>query len=84
MVQRIAEEKLQAAADWWSTGITEIKPGLIRMRGYAIQDLIGQVGFVQMIWLLLKGDLPSTDQAALLEAALVAGVEMLGGRATAP
>jgi hypothetical protein len=32
-------------------------------------------GFGSVIWLLLRGDLPSPGQAALLEAALVAGVD---------
>jgi citrate synthase len=45
------------------------------MRGYAIQDLIGRASFAQMIWLMLRGELPSDGQARLLEAALVASVD---------
>ena len=45
------------------------------MRGYPIQDLIGALSFPQMIWLMLRGELPSRAQAALLEAALVAAVD---------
>ena len=40
-----------------------------------IQELIGNVGFVDTIWLMLRGELPSRAQAALLEAALVASVD---------
>ena len=29
--------------DWWQTSIIEMHPGVIRFRGYAIQDLIGRV-----------------------------------------
>lgn len=65
----------QRAADWWRTDIIDITPGSIRMRGYAIEDLIGRVDFPGMIWLMLRGELPSPDQAALLAAALVAGVD---------
>ncbi len=61
--------------EWWSTSIIEMEPGIIRYRGYAIEDLIGTVGFVDMIWLLTRGDLPEPGQAKLLEAALVAAVD---------
>jgi citrate synthase len=64
-----------AVADWWATSITRMSPGVIEMRGRPIQDLIGTVGLVQMVWLLLRGDLPTPQQASLLEAALVAGVD---------
>lgn len=62
-------------ADWWATSIIEMRPGLIRFRGYAIEDLIGRVGFVEMVWLMTRGELPTADQARLLEAALVAAVD---------
>lgn len=61
--------------DWWQTSIIEMHPGVIRFRGYAIQDLIGRVGFVDMIWLLTRGELPAPGQSKLLEAALVAAVD---------
>lgn len=61
--------------DWWSTAIIDMKPGMIRLRGHAIEDLIGTISFPQMIWLLTRGDLPTAGQARLLEAALVAAVD---------
>ena len=70
-----AERLLNEASAWWDTAIVDIHPGRIAMRGYAIEELIGNVGFADMIWLLLRGDLPSRAQGALLEAALVAGVD---------
>ncbi|MBP0114439.1 MULTISPECIES: citrate/2-methylcitrate synthase [Bradyrhizobium] len=66
---------LTEATNWWSTDIIDMKPGVIRFRGFSIEQLIGSVSFPQMIWLLLRGDLPSPDHAALLEAALVAAVD---------
>jgi citrate synthase len=63
------------ARAWWSTGIIDIHPGEINVRGYQIQDLIGQISFPQMIWLMVRGDLPSPEQGRLLEAALVASVD---------
>lgn len=65
----------ELCADYWSTSIIDIHPGSIKMRGYPIQELIGNVSFPQMIWLMLRGELPSDDEAALLEAALVASVD---------
>jgi citrate synthase len=62
-------------ADWWATAISDIHPGIIRLRGYAIEDLIGAVDFVSMIWLMVRGDPPPPGHAALLEAALVASVD---------
>jgi citrate synthase len=61
--------------DWWSTAIVDMKPGEIRLRGYAIEDLIGRVGFAEMIYLLTRGELPHPGAAKLLEAALVAAVD---------
>lgn len=66
---------LGKAEDWWSTEIINMRPGVIEFRGYQVQELIGRVSFPQMIWLLLRGDLPTPDQSALLEAALVASVD---------
>ena len=64
-----------SVSDWWRTGIIEMRPGVIRFRGRPIEELIGEITFPQMIWLLLRGDLPSKPQAELLEAALVAAVD---------
>jgi citrate synthase len=63
------------ASDWWRTSIIDMAPGTLRFRGYAIEDLTGRVGLVQMIWLMTRGELPTPAQAALLEAAMVAGVD---------
>ena len=75
MTEPSATELLDQATAWWSTGITDITPGRIAMRGYEIQDLIGTVTFPEMIWLMLRGDLPTREQGALLEAALVSAVD---------
>jgi citrate synthase len=68
-------EQLRRASEWWTTEIIDIKPGSIRMRGYAIEELIGRISFPQMIWLMLRGELPSAEQSVLLEAALVSAVD---------
>jgi citrate synthase len=60
---------------WWRTSISDISPGVIRYHGYDIQDLIPATSFASMIWLLLRGDLPTPGQVELFERALVAGVD---------
>lgn len=61
--------------DWWRTSIIEMEPGVIRYRGYPIQELIGSVSFAEMIWLMTRGELPSGAQGRLLDAALMAAVD---------
>ena len=66
----------QLGRDWWRTAIIDMQPGVIRYRGYAIEDLIRQhTSLVQMVWLMTRGELPTAAQAQLLEAALMAGVD---------
>ena len=65
----------QAIRQWWQTSIIDMAPGRIAIRGHKIEDLIGQVSFGQMIWLMTKGELPTLAEAELLECALVAGVD---------
>jgi citrate synthase len=69
------EQQLDDASAWWTTEIIDIHQGKIAIRGYPIQELIGRVRFPDMIWLMLRGELPSREQGDLLEAALVPGVD---------
>ena len=52
-----------------------MRPGMIRLRGYPIEELIGKVSFPAMIWLMLRGELPTEAQAELLGTALAAAVD---------
>src|SRR5438094_848287 len=61
--------------NWWSTAIIDMRPGVIRYRGYAIEELIGRIGFAEMVHLMTRGELPDPAAAKLLEAALVAAVD---------
>jgi citrate synthase len=70
-----SDSSLLEARDWWQTAIVDIEPGVIRLRGYPIEELIGNVSYAQTVWLMLRGDLPTASQARLLEAALVAAVD---------
>ncbi len=69
------EDLAEACRDWWRTGIIAMRPGEIRIRGYPIEQLVGRLSFAEMIWLMLRGELPEAGRARLLEAALVAAVD---------
>lgn len=73
--ERSPDDLLDEARQWWRTDIIDVRPGEIALRGYPIEELIGNVGFVDTIWLMLRGELPSERQAALFEAALVSSVD---------
>jgi citrate synthase len=62
-------------AAWWATSVSRIEPGVIELRGHPIQDLIGNVTMAELIYLMLRGVPAPPGQAALLEAALVAGAD---------
>ncbi len=72
---RTPKKPKKTPEEWWSTSIIDMKPGMIRFRGYAIEDLIGRAGFADMVFLLTRGELPRPEAARLLEAALVAAVD---------
>ena len=67
--KELPEEIFAEAKAWWTTEIIDIHPGSIAVRGYAIQDLIGKISFPQMIWLMLRGELPSAAQGNRLPGA---------------
>src|SRR5437879_116483 len=75
MTAKSPEQRLSECSAWWDTSIIDIHPGKIAIRGYPVEQLIGQVRFPEMIWLMLRGELPSRAEAELLEAALVPGVD---------
>ena len=65
----------EAVRRWWRTSIIDMEPGRIAFRGRPIEELIGNVSLPEMIWLMLRGEQPTKAEAALLECALVAGVD---------
>jgi len=59
----------------WKTNITEIGPGLIRVRGYEISDLMEKSSFAQAVFLILKGELPTEAEGRMMEAILVSSID---------
>ncbi len=61
--------------DKMKTAITKIEPGSIRVKGYNIVDLMEKKSFAEVVFLLLKGELPSSAEAKIMEAILVSSVD---------
>lgn len=59
----------------WKTAITEVKPNKISVRGYAVDELIGELTFSQIIYLVLKGEMPSPEVGRLIDAIFVSSVD---------
>ncbi len=71
----ISEEVLkgifQPKTSPWRTSITKVEPNRLITQGYPQEELIGNISFPEMIHLLIKGVLPTKNQAKMLQAILV-------------
>jgi succinyl-CoA synthetase alpha subunit len=59
----------------WKTAITKVAPNEIRLRGYRIDELMGQVSFSQAIYLAITGQLPTPEVGRVLDAIFVASID---------
>jgi citrate synthase len=59
----------------WKTAITKIEPNKVILRGYRIDELMGQITFAQAVFLAIKGELPSEKEARMIDAMLVSSID---------
>ncbi len=59
----------------WKTAITEVAPNHVRVRGYDIAELMGNVSFGHAVYLILRGEMPDEEVGRLMEALLVASID---------
>ncbi len=59
----------------WKTAVTDISGGQIRIRGYDIADLMEHLSFADVIYLILKGELPNNQQRRMMEAMFVSSID---------
>ena len=59
----------------WKTSIAQIKKGEIRIRGYDITELMEKLTFSQVVFLILKGELPNSKESKMMEAILVSSID---------
>lgn len=57
------------------TAISWVEAGKLTLRGYAIEDLIGRISLGAAVFLILRGELPTTNQAKMLEAILISVID---------
>ena len=60
---------------YWTTKIGSASKGRILVRGYPAETLIERLNFAQATYLVIKGELPSAAQSAMLDAALRSGLD---------
>jgi citrate synthase len=59
----------------WRTEIGEVTDSGTVVRGYDLDELVGSVSFTEMAYLVVVGELPSPEQARMLDALLVSLTE---------
>jgi len=59
----------------WTTGVTEIKPNHVAIRGHNIADLMGRITFGQAVYLILRGEMPTDEVGKLMDAIIVASID---------
>ena len=59
----------------WRTKISRHKDGKFYVRGLSLEEMIQKHTFTEVIFLLLKGQMPSEKETKMLDAILVATAE---------
>jgi citrate synthase len=59
----------------WSSKITKVEPNHLVTRGYRQEDIIGNIPFSHVVYLLLKGELPSKEHGKMIDAILTACID---------
>lgn len=59
----------------WSSKITKVEPNHLVTRGYRQEDLIGNVPYPHVVYLLLRGELPSKEYGRMMDAILTACID---------
>lgn len=59
----------------WRTAITSNQDGKILIRGYNLDNLIGNKSYAEVCFLLLKGEMPTHNEAKMLDAIFVSSID---------
>lgn len=59
----------------WKTAISKIANDREILRGYNLSDLVREKSFVETIYLIIKGDLPSKEETRVLNALFTAAID---------
>jgi len=59
----------------WDSRITKVEPNHLVTKGYRQEDLIGRVPYTHVVYLLLKGELPSPEHGRMMDAIITASID---------
>lgn len=59
----------------WNTSITKVEPNHLITKGYRQEDLIGNIAYPHVIYLLFKGEIPSDAHGKMMDAILTASID---------
>jgi citrate synthase len=60
---------------YWKTKVSKVAEGEILIRGYPLEELIGNLSFAEVMFLTLRGELPSEREGKMMDALLCAIVD---------
>ncbi len=59
----------------WKSGISKIEPNHIVTRGYRQEDLIGNIPFASVFFLLIRGRMPNEKEAVMIDAIITSSID---------
>jgi citrate synthase len=59
-------------SDYWTTSVSYVGPHRLLVRGYPIEEIVEQLTFSEVMYLTIRGEVPTKAQARVLDAALSA------------
>jgi citrate synthase len=65
----------QGKDDWrgyWQTAVSNVAPHVLNVRGYPIEELVATLSYTEILFLTVRGELPSENQRRLFDACLTA------------
>lgn len=68
----LAAEEQPAAPPYWSTSVSRVTDSKVYIRGYDLEEMIGNLPFSAATFLVLRGRIPTPAEAGLLDAVLSA------------
>lgn len=57
---------------YWQSSVSVVEPESVRVRGYDLESLIGNLTYADSVHLLIRGELPSRSERRVLDAVLTA------------
>jgi citrate synthase len=59
----------------WKSSITKVKPNQLLTKGYKQEELIGNIPFPHVVYLLITGELPSKEHGKMMDAILTSCID---------